>query len=1362
MMKKLFGLFMAMGVCTSLMAQWTKPAAPASMPLTVGEECYLYNIGADAFFLGANDWSTRGSVSKTRGYKVYIEKYESETVAWDGESYYLTSYIEDGSPKGQVLCTFISGWDNIWVDRAKTDPEDKAFTFQQQADGTYRIGMSNQNTTFTLEVYSDAWIGLIPSKADTRLYLCEEYSTAYDFSTCQLSWIFVKPADYEAYLAKSKQYDAALALGALIDDAKTRFPSLDISSAESVYQNTASTADELDAARAALISLMEDNASPSAMADVTNKYITNPSYDNNNNDGWSGTTPGFQQYGNAEFFNKNYDYHQALKVREGVYRLSLTGYYRAGSADKDAEALAALEGGESAPQNALLYAKNDLQGELTAPLPFVSVGATTEALSEGCVGNSYGNVPNSMMSGAVYMAANKYPATSLICMVGTDGALTIGLKKTAQIGDDWTLWDDWKLEYVGNSTEAYDYLRAQYLSGMTDYQELVEGGEITAYDHAAYAAYLAAKQALNSAASAADISAALATLVTTSENLGKSIEAYKLYQAKYEEAVAFVEEKSEQFMGEGMEVLSDYVQSDEAPSDEYPLFKNGGALYILDNGPLNAEEIAAETAFLQQLMDDAIASGMADGTDCTSLIKNPHFEEAGGWTKEGLPEWPLGTETYKLAQGYTILFNVYQTFSGLQNGLYELNLNDFFRPANSGEYSVDDNYRAYVYMNGYEKKMNLIDDGKTDAPLASDDVMIYDQSGYVPNSVEGAALAFENGRYTQKIFGLVTDGTLKIGVRNDLRYEGCWGVWSDFKLIFRAKNPEVLAEVLQASLPQAKEMLQNKCGAEEISALQAAIAAAEGEPEDAYDALVALKLAMDAVTASTDNYALLHTAIANAEQTLNDYAETGSASALQTLTSLTEQAKAAYDANSYNAEQVAQTVVDLNAAVVAVKIPSGGGEEQDVSSLIVNNTFDPARGDKSAGTIEGWTTSAMNGYKENTVSYNRAGITLNQTLNGLPKGKYKVTVHTYYRAGYADADYALWQEDPAKSHLTTLYAQTSADRFEKPIMNLCEDAQPEQVGGSKCDQLSNGLYVPNGTSATVTWFNAGYYLNELEFTVPEDGNVTIGLEKTEVLPDDYEVVGAWHLYYYGDEDEPTVTDYTSVIVNPTFDPAKGDKSTGVIEGWTTSAMNGYKENTVSYNRAGITLYQTLNGLPAGEYEVTVHTYYRAGYADADFALWQEDPAKSHLTTLYAQTSEERFEKPIMNLCEDAQPEQVGGSKCDQLSNGLYVPNGTSSTVTWFNAGYYLNSLKFTVPKDGTVTIGLEKTEVLPDDYEVVGAWHLYYYGKTDVIEVLQNNAVTTSVPAGIYGIDGSVRHELQKGINIVKMKDGSVKKVVIR
>jgi hypothetical protein len=46
--------------------------------------------------------------------------------------------------------------------------------------------------------------------------------------------------------------------------------------------------------------------------------------------------------------------------------------------------------------------------------------------------------------------------------------------------------------------------------------------------------------------------------------------------------------------------------------------------------------------------------------------------------------------------------------------------------------------------------------------------------------------------------------------------------------------------------------------------------------------------------------------------------------------------------------------------------------------------------------------------------------------------------------------------------------------------------------------------------------------------------------------------------------------------------------------------------------------------------------------------------------------------------------------------------------------------------------------------------------------VLQINTVTTSVPGVIYGIDGSVRHELQKRLNIVKMKDGSVKKVVIR
>lgn len=53
----------------SSFAQWAKPAAPAVAPMSVDEECYLYNKGADGFLLGANDWETRASVSPTLGPK---------------------------------------------------------------------------------------------------------------------------------------------------------------------------------------------------------------------------------------------------------------------------------------------------------------------------------------------------------------------------------------------------------------------------------------------------------------------------------------------------------------------------------------------------------------------------------------------------------------------------------------------------------------------------------------------------------------------------------------------------------------------------------------------------------------------------------------------------------------------------------------------------------------------------------------------------------------------------------------------------------------------------------------------------------------------------------------------------------------------------------------------------------------------------------------------------------------------------------------------------------------------------------------------------------------------------------------------
>ena len=72
--------------------------------------------------------------------------------------------------------------------------------------------------------------------------------------------------------------------------------------------------------------------------DVTDKYVTNPRFDNNDiKTGWEGTTFGATNpFENAEHFNKNYDTYQTITgLTPGKYRVSVSAFYRMGSASND-------------------------------------------------------------------------------------------------------------------------------------------------------------------------------------------------------------------------------------------------------------------------------------------------------------------------------------------------------------------------------------------------------------------------------------------------------------------------------------------------------------------------------------------------------------------------------------------------------------------------------------------------------------------------------------------------------------------------------------------------------------------------------------------------------------------------------------------------------------------------------------------------------------------------------------------------------------------------------------------------------------------------------------------------------------------
>ena len=511
---------------------------------------------------------------------------------------------------------------------------------------------------------------------------------------------------------------------------------------------------------------------------------------------------------------------------------------------------------------------------------------------------------------------------------------------------------------------------------------------------------------------------------------------------------------------------------------------------------------------------------------------------------------------------------------------------------------------------------------------------------------------------------------------------------------------------------------------------------------------------MAAVEECTATYASLKQALDNLKSAIDD---NPSSTKIDEANSLYSGANSAYEGRTYDNAAAAEMVESLAEMTVSLKLGDGGMEEQNVTSLIINPNFDPLRGSKDSGKIEGWVTTAMNGYKQYSVSYNRAPFELYQDLSGLPKGKYKVRVHTYYRAGYYDEELDRINNG-IETHLTKLYADTEKGRVETPVKNLYDDRDASDFDVN-CYTYPDGSHAPDGTTPTVAWFNQGKYINELEFTVGDDGKVRIGLSKTETFANDYEVVGAWELFYYGNPDR------TELIVNPDFDPDRGSKDSGKIEGWVTTAMNGYKQNTVSYNRAPFHLYQDLTGLPAGIYEVTVHTYYRAGYYDEELDRINNG-VETHLTTLYAESSEGREETPVMNLYEDRDASDFDVN-CYTYPDGSHAPDGTTPTVAWFKEGKYLNTLQFTVGEDGKARIGLIKEETYPNDYEVVGSWNLYYIGKPTGIERIESEPqndgqVSPATVVGIYNLSGMRLDTPQPGINILRMSDGSSRKILVK
>lgn len=193
-------------------------------------------------------------------------------------------------------------------------------------------------------------------------------------------------------------------------------------------------------------------ATKTTPVELTHK-INNPRFDDNNS-GWEdaparggntgGTNGDADSFDDrnpcAEHYNKTFNTYQTLTgLPNGFYTVSVQGFYREGGFnDAAAKHVAGTES-----LNAKLYANGQEQ-------PLMSIFEGAGKASGGGTATATGiegAFPNNMAAASYFFSANLY--WNSVTVAVTDGTLTIGIKKETAVGADWTIFDNFRVQYLG-------------------------------------------------------------------------------------------------------------------------------------------------------------------------------------------------------------------------------------------------------------------------------------------------------------------------------------------------------------------------------------------------------------------------------------------------------------------------------------------------------------------------------------------------------------------------------------------------------------------------------------------------------------------------------------------------------------------------------------------------------------------------------------------------------------------------------------------------------------------------------------------------------------------------------------------------
>ena len=1113
-----------------------KPVFTANpQELQFDQAYYFYNTGSKMFWCGANDWGTRASVGE-KGWKVKFSKHLVDG-AWDEKTVVMTDSVEAGNSKGKWLKTWFTtdavgsaGFGSIYTDY--NNQPDWLWTISNTGKD-YRLQVNDLNpfANFT-NFQSDMYVGVndtLDGGGNTRVWANLFAGTSAHF----VDWQLISVEDYNAHLTALDIYAKAEELKVILDEGKSK--GADVAAQQAVYENEASTMEELEAAivaaKAAIAALDEAGVTADNPVDKTS-MIANASYDNNNNDGWSGTAPAFQSYTDAEHYQKTYDTYQDIEgLPNGVYMLTLQAFYRAGFSDVSYNNFI-----NNTNKNASIYAKSG-EDSITVAIMNPYVGAETSAYGVGSE-SSYKTadgityyIPNDMNSAANYFVAGRFLNKMFFSVEGNK--TRIGLAKKVTLDGDWTLWDNWTLTYYGSKEDAFKVWMQEVLAQAPNYDNLPEGTLVT---NGVIDTYKAAVEAVGGAVTKADILAAKAAIDTAAAVVDKNIAAWKALadaKARAEKTAANPDlSDSDEKMA-----LADYVEFDLAD--------------IVAALELSTEEVEAETVKIIAMIENVERHSLKVGADVTDmfLVNADYSQGTTGWSGS----WTAVASG--CMEAYARDWDAYQIVKDAPVGVYEVSLQGFYRVARgttawtmwaNGEQKCP----GHVYVNNNETEVPCV---FTEPVSSVENIYSGSTSGAegnfcqfetatpgdsvcFPNDMGSAGEAFAKGMYKASAFGLVAKqgDVLRLGVKGKFQ-DATWVIWDNFKMVYQGYKADIIKPELQKAVENAQANQTKTMGksvktilADAITTGTAALAQEDGKVM--FDALVALYGANDSVSVSVELFEKLSTAANEMYQATQTSA--ASQDIINAAGPLYVEIAGGIDEGTYENADVDALLAKIAEMTTKLKIPAGEASDAsplDMTSVIVNPSFEK----DGANSIEGW--SGTSGYNFGNNDTQKGALLLEffektfdmyQDLVGLPNGTYEVGVYAFDRFGNTTDDYKAFLADPIFNE-GWLYALPDADSTQMATAYLAHHSayagEDKGYTGTTSFENNDGVtvFVPNDMVSAKNYFaNEGLYYNKVIVKVT-NGKLRIGINKPTKVTGSWVIMDNWQLKYFGENSAMT-------------------------------------------------------------------------------------------------------------------------------------------------------------------------------------------------------------------------------------------------